>query len=193
MRSRALTLAAFLLISAPTVAAETPENRDRRLKQISEVVFQNYPSRALAAGEQGPVFFVVKLDEKAHPTSCEVTHGSGYPRLDAETCELIVQHAVFKSVIGPNGKLKRSTHEGVVYWRIPGKDEPKINPVALGANRPAPQICRTTTAVGYLYKWERTCLTQREWDIARAESQDHWGQYQGRYGHTHCRRGGRSC
>jgi periplasmic protein TonB len=183
MHSRAFALFAAVLITAPATA-ESPQRRADRLKQISEVVFQNYPARALAAGEQGPVFFVVKLDDKAHPTSCEVTHGSGYPRLDAETCELIVQHAVFKSVIGPNGKLKRSVHEGVVYWTIPGAKEPSFNPVRLGSAAPVPQICRTTTAVGYLYKWERTCLTQREWDIARAETQGTWGEWQGKYGHT---------
>ena len=44
---------------------------------MTQVMFQNYPPRALAAGEQGTVFFVVKLDDKAHPTSCEVTHSSG--------------------------------------------------------------------------------------------------------------------
>lgn len=192
MRSRTLIVTAILLVATPA-AAETPEKRDSRLRQISEVVFQNYPARALAAGEQGPVFFVVRLDDKAYPTSCEVTHGSGHPRLDSETCELIVRHAVFKSVIGPNGKLKRSTHEGVVYWRIPGKEAPAFSPVALGSAAPAPQICRTTTSVGYLYKWERTCLTQHEWDIAREETQDTWGQWQGRYGHTNCKRGGRTC
>lgn len=192
MRSRSLTLTAILLIAAPA-AAESPEKRDRRMKQISEVVFQNYPPRALAAGEQGPVFFVVKLDERAQPTSCEVTHGSGYPRLDAETCEMIVRHAVFKSVIGPNGKLKRSTHEGVVYWRIPGKEEPEFKPVALGSAAPPAQVCRTTIAAGSLYKLERTCLTQHEWDIARAEAQEHWGEYQGKKGHTTCRGSGKQC
>ena len=192
MRSRSLTLLGMLLVAAPAWA-ESPDKRADRLQQISEVVFDNYPPRALAAGEQGPVFFVVKLDDKAHPTSCEVTHGSGYPRLDDETCDLIVRHAVFKSVIGPNGKLKRSVHEGVVYWRIPGSKEPAFNPVALGDAAPAPQICRRVTAAGYLYKSERACLTQHEWDIARAQMQGVWGEYQGKYGHTNCKRGGRTC
>jgi TonB family protein len=189
-------IVASLLIGAATAAAaatETPEKRDKRMRQISEVVFQNYPARALAKGEQGAVFFVVKLDDKAHPTSCEVTHGSGHPRLDRETCDLILEHAVFKSVIGPNGKLKRSVHEGVVNWRIPGKAEPRFRPVALGDSAPDKRICRRTTIVGSLYRFERLCMTQYEWDIARAEAQDHWGDYQGKKGHTNCRRGGRQC
>jgi TonB family protein len=178
-------LAASALIGAPLAAAK-PAQAPERLRQLSEIVFQNYPARALRAGEQGPVYFVVKLDEKAHPTSCQVTHGSGFPLLDAETCDLIVQHATFKSVLGPNGRPTRSVHEGVVNWRIPGTPQPPINPIALTkAQAPEEQICKRIVKTGTLSGFERTCMTQREWELAAKQTQDHWNELQGKKGSTY--------
>ncbi|GAA4714660.1 energy transducer TonB [Sphingomonas lutea] len=193
MRALSIALMSALMIPGPLAARETSDKQSRRMKQISEVVFQNYPARALAAGEQGPVFFVVRLDDKASPTSCEVTHGSGHPRLDEETCAMIVRHAVFKSVIGPNGKPTRSVHEGVVNWRIPGREQPAFNPIRLGDAAPDAKICKRTLITGSLFRYERTCMTEREWVLSRYQMQEHWGQYQGKRGDTDCRRGGRTC
>ena len=66
-------LAVGSLLASPALAAPNPA----KMQQISEVVFKNYPPRALANREQGAVYFVVALDKDAHPTSCQVTHGSG--------------------------------------------------------------------------------------------------------------------
>jgi len=93
-----LMAAGSLLIQPTLVAAQSKAQRDR---DLHEIVFQNYPPRALKAGEEGPVFFTVTLDKDASPMTCQVTHGSGYPLLDEETCDLIVQHAVFKAARGP--------------------------------------------------------------------------------------------
>lgn len=178
-------LASAVLAAAIPAAAAEPASKEKRLRQMTEVMLQNYPPRALAAGEQGAVFFVVKLDDKAHPTSCEVTHSSGHPLLDAETCAMIVRHAVFKSVIGPNGKLKRSTHEGVVNWRIPGTAPVPVKPIPVTAStKPEKQICKRTIKTGTLGGVERTCMTQAEWDRARTETQELWGDLQGKKGTT---------
>lgn len=177
------TSLAMLSIAGTASAAPRPE----QIRQYSEVVFQNYPPRALAAGEQGPVYFIVKLDDKASPTSCEVTHGSGFPELDAETCALIVQHATFKSLLGPNGKPMRSVHEGVVNWRIPGTPQPPINPIPLTtATAPEKQICKRTIKAGTLAGFDRTCMTQKEWEVARTQTRDHWNELQGRQGASNC-------
>jgi TonB family protein len=173
--------AAAALIAHPLAAKPSPQ----QLQQLSEVVFQNYPGRALAAGEQGPVYFIVRVDDKAHPTSCEVTHSSGFPQLDAETCDLIVQHATFKSLIGADGRLTKSLHEGVVNWRIPGTPQPPINPIPVtAASAPEKQICKRTPRAGTLAGFNRQCMTQREWDLALRQTRDQWEQYQGSYGST---------
>ena len=179
MRLRCAFVAAVLAAAVPASAAEPAP--DKRMRQMTEVMFKNYPPRALAAGEQGPVFFVVKLDDRAHPTSCEVTRSSGHPLLDAETCVLIVRHGVFKQVIGPDGRLKHSTHEGVVNWTIPGVAPAPIKALAASApSKAEKQICRRVRRTGTLAGYERTCMTQAEWARATRETQDFWGELQGR-------------
>ena len=171
----ALAAAITGVLATPAASADTV--KEQRMRQMSEVVFKNYPPRALAAGEQGAVFFVVTLDDKAHPKTCDVTHSSGHPLLDQETCAMIVRHGVFKQVIGPNGKLKQSTHEGVVNWRIPGAPTVAVKAIPVTANtKPDKQICKRTLRTGTLGAWERTCMTQREWDLARQETRDFWGE-----------------
>ena len=183
MRVATSDLILSLLLTSSLHAA--PAKRAEQMRQISEVVFQNYPAKSLAAGEQGPVYFIVKLDDKAHPTSCEVTHGSGFPQLDAATCDLIVQHATFKSLIGPDGKPTKSVHEGVVNWRIPGTPQPPINPIPLTvATAPSKQICKRVQKTGSHAQFERTCMTKQEWDMATKETQDFWNEQQGRRGAT---------
>ena len=159
MRKGFSLFSAALMFAQAAVAAEgSKAGRDR---QLSEIVFQNYPPRALAAGEEGPVFFTVTLDKDAHPVSCQVTHGSGHPLLDQETCDLIVQHAVFSQSRDANGYLLKTT-EGVVNWTLPGHTPAPINlsPTVATAAKPEPQVCRKNIRVGSLAGFERTCMLQ---------------------------------
>jgi len=187
------TAVSVALLSTPAGAA--PKRTPVQQKQLSEVVFENYPAQSLLAGEQGPVYFLVWLDDKAHPTKCQVTHGSGFPRLDAATCDLIVQHATFKSTLGPDGRATKSMHEGVVNWRIPGTPQPPINPIPLAkADAPEPQICKRRVKVGTLAGFERTCMTRQQWEVAAKESRDYWEDLQGRKGLTYdCADGDGDC
>lgn len=173
---------ASALLAQPVFAAVDKAERDRH---ISEIVFKNYPPRALAAGEQGAVFFVVSLDKDAHPTSCEVTHGSGHPLLDIETCQLIVQHAVFSSARDANGHVVKQTTEGVVNWTIPGREPTPINPIPLaGNNKPEKQVCKKTVRMGTISGVERTCMTPSEWAKQSDEVKEPWEAIQGRKGMT---------
>jgi hypothetical protein len=67
----------------------------------------------------------------------------------------------------------------VVNWKLPGTplaavpEAPK--PIA-AADAPEPQICKRTLKIGTLAAFERTCMTQRQWDKAVAETQEHWGE-----------------
>lgn len=176
--------ASIILVAQPVVAAAqaTKAERDR---QLSEVVFQSYPPRALAAGEEGPVFFKVSLDKDAHPTSCEVTHGSGHPQLDSETCFLIVQHAVFNSARDADGHLTKQTTEGVVNWTIPGHTPAAINMTpAAATSKPEKQVCKKTLRTGTLSSFERTCMTSTEWAKQSAEQKQPFEEMQGKKGLT---------
>jgi len=183
---RSIALLAIGLLLAPATLAAA-EKGNARMRQLSEVVFQNYPAGALARGEQGAVYFVVTLDKDAHPTSCTVTHGSGHPLLDEETCDLIVQHAVFNSIKDSNGHVRKTIHEGVVYWRIPGTPEPSVAPVALTKETaPEPRICKRTVRAGTLADFERTCMTAREWATRTDEMKQIYEELQGRKGMSGC-------
>lgn len=180
----ALAMAA-VIAALPSFAAE-PTQKEKRLRQMTEVMFKNYPPRALAAGEQGAVFFKVTIDRSGQPTICEVTHSSGHPLLDEETCNLIVQHGTFKSVTGADGgKLNKSTHEGVVNWTLPGRAPVPVKaiPIAAGSG-PEKKICKTSQKTGSLASQNRQCMTQREWDQAAQQAQEFWGEMQGRKGST---------
>jgi TonB family protein len=185
---RNLSLAvAGILFAQPLFAANPPATKAAHDQQLSEIVFQNYPPRALAAGEEGPVFFTVTLDKDAHPTSCQVTHGSGHPLLDEETCNLIVQHAVFNSARDASGRVVRQTTEGVVNWTLPGHTPAPINPTVLTASTtPEPQVCKKTLRMGTLSSYERTCMTPSQWAKQSDEQKQPYDEMQGRRGSSHC-------
>lgn len=185
MHRRISLVAAGLLLAQPVLAA-TQGSKAEQQRQLSEIVFQNYPSRALAAGEEGPVFFAVTLDKDAHPMSCQVTHGSGHPLLDAETCDLIVQHAVFSASRDAAGHLVTQT-EGVVNWTLPGHTPAPINFTAAAVtSKPEAQVCKKTTRVGTLASFERTCMTPTEWARQSDAMKQPWEELQGRKGSSHC-------
>ncbi|HEV2596151.1 MAG TPA: energy transducer TonB [Sphingomicrobium sp.] len=184
MGKRTALLAVTVLI-CEAASASGPDWKSEQGRQISEVVFQNYPPRARAAGEEGPVFFEVTLDKDAHPTSCAVTHGSGHPLLDSETCALIVSHAVFNSARDVHGRLMRETAEGVVNWTLPGHTPAPINVSSAAATtRPEPQICKKTLRTGTLSSFERTCMTPTEWANQSEEQKRPYEEMQGRKGNT---------
>ena len=184
MNRRFTLLAATMLLGQPLLAA--PVSKAERDRQLSEIVFQNYPRRALAAGEEGPVFFTVTLDKEGYPLTCQVTHGSGHPLLDEETCDLIVQHATFGKSRDASGNLPKMA-EGVVNWALPGHAPAPINlSPAAAASKPEPQVCKKSVRVGTLASFERTCMTPSQWAKQSDEMKQTWEELQGRKGSTVC-------
>ena len=177
-----LTACSLLMQPALAAAQASKAERDR---QLHEIIFKNYPPRALAAGEQGAVFFTVSLDRDAHPTTCQVTHGSGHPLLDVETCQLIMLHAVFNRARDADGRVTKQTTEGVVNWTIPGREPAPIKPIALvGTAKPEPQVCKKTVRTGTVAGVERTCMTPSEWARQSDDTKEPWEAIQGRKGMT---------
>ena len=184
LRAVCLLASAVALLAPPASAANssTPATQDRQLR---EIVFQNYPPRALAAGDEGPVFFNVTLDKDAHPVTCQVTHGSGFPLLDAETCNLIVQHAVFNSARDANGRVINQVTEGVVNWTLPGHTPAPINMSALAlAPKAEKQVCKKSVRAGTLSSVERTCMTPTEWARRSDDQKQTFEEFQGKKGFT---------
>jgi TonB family protein len=149
-----------------------------------DILQKLYPKRALAAHEQGAVGFIVTLDNKGDVTRCQVTHSSGYPLLDQETCQIITMHAQFNA----NPSLSPSqtrTHEGLIAWKLPASttvlEPPK--PVVI-ATAPEKVVCKRTTRVGTLAGFERTCMTPTEWAKQSDNQKQMWDEVQGRKGAT---------
>ncbi|WP_235091310.1 energy transducer TonB [Sphingomonas lutea] len=160
-----------------------------------ETLHKLYPKQSLAAGEQGLVGFLIGIDAAGSPTKCQITHTSGYKTLDEETCKLIMVHATFKRPAGLSLSQER-TYEGVVNWKLPSTPlaaVPEIPKPVLASAAPEPQICKRTVRVGTLAGFERTCMTQREWDKATQDTQDYWNDLQGRKGSSRCPPGSESC
>jgi periplasmic protein TonB len=171
--------------AAPGVAAPSPESVARDAAN-NEVILDQYPERARRAGEQGSVIFKVALDREGYATSCEVTQSSGYKRLDQETCDLILDRAVFKGVRGADGRKTNVVTEGVVKWRLPKSEATGPAPVRTAAAPKAAdkKICRRKVKTGSLADYERHCATAAEWARMTDQTQREWGALQGTLGST---------
>ena len=176
--------AVFLTAAVAGVArSETAEEKAFRVARNGEVVFSNYPPRALKAGEQGLVGFLITIDKNGEPTECRVTHTSGYPQLDRETCALISNHGVFKPVRDASGRLVRvARSEGFVNWRIPGKAPVVTARKIASKDAPDKMVCRRIERTGSLIAKDRICKTSREWARMQAEQKGHIEQVQGTKG-----------
>ncbi len=156
-----------LACSMPLHAKETPAQTAARDAENRAFVLKHYPPRARAAGEQGRVFFTMTLDRDGRLRSCEVTKSSGYPRLDDETCELMVAHGVFKPVRDESGLVKNPVHHGAINWTLPEGAATMPAPQQLASAAKSDKlICRRQLKTGSTLMTERRCLTAREWNMA---------------------------
>ena len=176
-------LSALLAGATPAAATPSPEAAARDAAN-NEVILSEYPPRARAAGEQGSVGFKVALDREGFATSCEVTHSSGYKRLDQETCDLILNRAVFKGVRGADGRKTNVVTQGVVNWRLPGAATTPAPIRTASAAKPEKKIGRRKVKTGSLADYERLCATAAEWSRMTQQTQREWGALQGTLGST---------
>ena len=181
MKHLILPFAAGLMLAQPAGADEQPATRNA----INWDIFQKlYPKRAIAAREEGAVGFIVTLDKKGDVTRCQVTHSSGHPLLDEETCQIITLHAQFNAAPSLSPSQTR-THEGLIAWKLPASTTvlapPK--PVVIAA-APEKVVCKRTTRGGTLAGFERTCMTPTEWAKQSDYERQMWDEVQGRKGST---------
>ena len=171
----------LILATAAAASGMAPDPSQTVQSRNGEFIFSKYPPRALAAGEQGAVRFRAEVDAKGNVLACKVTDGSGFKRLDRETCDLIVNHATFKPALDSEGKARAATHDGLVNWRIPGA-APSTKVALIGGKSPDEVVCKRITKTGSLVSHSRLCLTRREWIRYAEENQDRYGEVQGRLG-----------
>jgi TonB family protein len=178
---RPAAIAVVALLTAPAFAQVADPKTTLNVSNW-EVFQQLYPRRALAAHEEGAVGFTVTLDSQGSVTSCQVTHSSGHPLLDQETCNLITLHAQFKPDPGLSPSQVRTT-QGVINWKLPASLTVLPPPMPVTeAVAPEKVVCKKTVRTGTLAGFERTCMTQREWNRQSDEAKQVWDEVQGRKG-----------
>lgn len=176
-----LPLAALLLAPAPS-SAQAPDPAAARDAQNWQVFQKLYPARAIAAKEEGAVGFTVTIDSKGYVKECMVTHTSGHPLLDQETCKLITLHAEFKPMPELSGSQSR-TSEGVIAWKLPESTTVLAAPrVLANASDLDRMVCKKSIRTGTIGGVDRTCLTKREWAKQADEMKEPWDEMQGRKG-----------
>ena len=181
MLVRSLVVAACLLVITPALA-QGPGSRSAQNALNWDIFLKLYPSRAIAAREEGAVGFKVTLDNKGEVVGCQVTHSSGHPLLDNETCQLITLHAQFT----PDPNLSPSqtkTHDGLIAWKLPASVTALAPPKPIApAAAPEKMICKKVLRAGTLADHERTCMTPTEWAKQSDEMKQPFADVQGRKG-----------
>ncbi|MFL6764583.1 MAG: energy transducer TonB [Sphingomicrobium sp.] len=183
MAVRWLILAAAMFAAGPVIA-QAGDPKAAQNATNWDVFLKFYPSRALAAHEEGAVGFKVTLDSKGAVTGCEITHSSGHPLLDQETCNVIALHAVFKPDTGVSASQVRNS-EGMIAWKLPGSTASLSSPQQVQPSELDKVLCKKSVRTGTLAGVERTCMTVREWARQSDEQKQPWDELQGRKGNTH--------
>lgn len=183
MLVRSLVLATCLAAATSSFAQATDQKAAQNASNW-DVFLKLYPPRAVAAKEEGAVGFTVTLDRQGDVTGCQVTHSSGHPLLDQETCRLVTLHAQFS----PDLSLAPSqtkTHEGLINWRLPNGVAAVPSPHAVAANQaPEKVVCKKTVRIGTIAGFERTCMTPTEWAKQSENMKAEWEDVQGKKGFT---------
>jgi TonB family protein len=110
----ALISVCLAALALPAAAAAPAGGRGAE----ANAALATYPRESLARGEQGTVLYHVVIDPRGHPTECEVTASSGFPRLDDATCQMLMDRALFTPSENGRGRHVRSSYDGKVIWRI---------------------------------------------------------------------------
>jgi periplasmic protein TonB len=183
MLVRTLVLATCLSAAIPAFA-QTPDQKAAQNASNWDVFMKLYPPRALAAREEGAVGFKIAIDTKGAVTQCEVTRSSGHPLLDQETCNLLTLHADFGPEQGLSGSQVR-TREGTIAWKLPDSKAALGSPTAVASNALDKVVCKRTVRTGTLAGFERTCMTQRDWNTQSDQEREMWAEIQGKKGSSH--------
>lgn len=112
-----MRIAQWLVLAAAAAGSAAAAAAPDRSSEAN-AAFTNYPKASLDNNEQGTVHYRVKINSRGVPSQCEITQSSGFERLDAATCDLLMSRARFTPSRDGRGKGRGSTYDGRVVWRI---------------------------------------------------------------------------
>ncbi len=178
MRVRTIVAVAAISVPAALFAADTPRPQatptasvapnaeSQRAARNAEAIERFYPAESLRRGEEGSVKFRVTLNDKGLIQSCAVIETSGYARLDAATCEVMVATARFRPVREGDERIA-SVHEGSLAWVLPARLRLAAPPPVTAAAAPAANeelVCRRVLKPGSLNIKTKMCLSKADWE-----------------------------
>ncbi len=79
----------------------------------------DYPKAARGTGAQGMTNIRLHVDETGKPARCDIMRSSGYPVLDAHTCNLLMARARFLPARDADGKPAGALYSQSVRWIAP--------------------------------------------------------------------------
>lgn len=80
---------------------------------------EDYPGSDLRQGNQGLVRFSLTVGADGNVSACVVTASSGFPGLDAATCDKVSRRARFEPATDASGAKVTGSYAGSVRWVIP--------------------------------------------------------------------------
>ena len=99
--------------------------RDPILVRRDSIIGQtDYPAASWVADERGRTEYAITVSAEGKPLACKVTQSSGHKRLDATTCDLMMQRAEFRPAYAAQDEPVEGTYNGSHNWykREPGFD-----------------------------------------------------------------------
>ena len=177
-----LMLASITLgLSSTDSAAPSSSDQMVRASQNGEFLWKYYPPGALKRGEQGRVAFKLTIEPTGTISMCDVTESSGFKALDKETCDIMGLYARVQPVRNADGRAIRASTTGFINWKLP----PGATRIADASSKkamPKPDglICRKDVTTGSLIATTRQCMKRSEWDRQQRQTQDSFGQLQGK-------------
>lgn len=81
----------------------------------------DYPAIALAEKRQGRVVIELSISSAGAVDGCKIFAGSGHGDLDAQSCKLASERALFRPALDVNGLPTAGRMQTEVKWRIPGE------------------------------------------------------------------------
>ncbi|WP_411340782.1 energy transducer TonB [Sphingopyxis sp. J-6] len=120
-----LLMTMMLAFGAPQGGAASPPSAD-----LSEpgapatnpggwVTNDDYPPQAMREEREGVTGFRLTYDNSGLPRKCEIVSSSGHADLDAATCDLVMERALFEPGKDRTGMAVGGTYTNRIRWSIP--------------------------------------------------------------------------
>lgn len=78
-----------------------------------------YPAEAIRNEEEGRTVSRILIGRDGRVRSCGIVTSSGYPRLDAATCDILVRRGAFEPARDAAGRAIEATRQMPVRWVLP--------------------------------------------------------------------------